>query len=222
MSSAYHYRPKFMDIRIRPPKPGERVEDQVRADAEEDVYKLKPGQVRCEHPDCLRPAEAKCPKGRGLANEFYQFCQTHAADYNKNWNFFEGMSQGDVSRFQAEALTGHRPTWPLRASNKSREAATAKLNPKMSPFDLFDRQGGGPVREERPKAEPQRHLGRLERQALSDLGLGVAADKAEIAARYKELLKRLHPDSNGGDRSTEAKLQVVIKAYKILKKQNLA
>ena len=37
-----------------------------------------------------------------------------------------------------------------------------------------------------------------------------------IKARYKELVKRLHPDANGGDRSSETRLQDVIVAYKTL------
>ena len=58
--------------------------------------------------------------------------------------------------------------------------------------------------------------------ALSDLDLDIHAEKTAIRTRYKELLKRLHPDANGGDRSTEAKLQRVIKAYKSLQAAGLA
>ena len=40
--------------------------------------------------------------------------------------------------------------------------------------------------------------------------------------RYHELLKRFHPDTNGGDRAAEVKLQRVIKAWKTLRKAGLA
>jgi DnaJ-class molecular chaperone len=57
---------------------------------------------------------------------------------------------------------------------------------------------------------------------LADLGLEPGADKEKVKAQYHDMLKRFHPDTNGGDRGAEAKLQRVIKAYKTLKKAGLA
>jgi curved DNA-binding protein CbpA len=65
-------------------------------------------------------------------------------------------------------------------------------------------------------------LGKLERNALADLDLTDVADKTQIRVRYTELVKKCHPDSNGGDRSAEHKLQRVLKAWKTLKKAGLA
>src|SRR5215469_13797528 len=87
MSSVFQYRPKFVDIRVRPPKPGE--EEAV----EEDVLKLKPGERRCEWPGCPQKASAKAPKSRDLPGEFYQFCSSHAGEYNRNWDYFAGMTE---------------------------------------------------------------------------------------------------------------------------------
>lgn len=83
------------------------------------------------------------------------------------------------------------------------------------PFGLFRAQQR---KAEADRMAGERHLGKLERVALADLDLDATADGAAIRARYKELLKRCHPDSNGGDRSAEHKLQRVIKAYKTLQK----
>jgi len=49
------------------------------------------------------------------------------------------------------------------------------------------------------------------------LGLDETADAAVIKARYKNLVKRLHPDANSGDRSNEDKLREIIRAYNYLK-----
>ncbi len=57
---------------------------------------------------------------------------------------------------------------------------------------------------------------------MADLDLDEDADAAKIRTRYTELVKRCHPDANGGDRSAEHKLQRVIKAYQLLKKSKLA
>jgi len=75
MDSDFKYRPRFKDIRIRPPggKPAEEV-------------------TLCEYPRCNEHATAKAPKSRERLNEHYHFCQKHAAEYNKSWNFFEGMA----------------------------------------------------------------------------------------------------------------------------------
>ena len=59
-------------------------------------------------------------------------------------------------------------------------------------------------------------------KALTTLGLDETADAPAIRARYKELVKRLHPDANGGDRSREEKLREIIQAYKHLRTARLA
>ena len=56
-----------------------------------------------------------------------------------------------------------------------------------------------------------------ERKALDVLGLEPEASTAEIKVRFKTLVKRHHPDANGGDRSAEDKLREIIQAYKYLK-----
>ena len=55
------------------------------------------------------------------------------------------------------------------------------------------------------------------RQALDVLGLDETADAAAIKAQYKALVKRFHPDANGGDRGFEERLRDIIKAHDMLK-----
>ncbi|HEX6866005.1 MAG TPA: J domain-containing protein [Caulobacteraceae bacterium] len=212
MSGFFQYRPKFVDIRVRPPVEGE--------DGTADVHTLKPGERRCDHPDCLRAATARAPKSRKLMNEHYWFCQQHAAEYNKGWNFFAGMSEGEIRAHQEARTTGERPTWSFKASNRSREAAAAAAKDGRvftDPFGLF----GGAWRRPEPESEHGPHVGRLERNALADLDLQPGVEARAIRARYTELVKRCHPDANGGDRSAEHKLQRVVKAYKTLQKAGM-
>ncbi len=213
MSGAFQYRPKFVDIRVRPPKEGER---------EADVHELKPGERRCDHPGCLAAATARAPKSRDMLDQHYWFCQPHAAEYNKSWNFYAGMSESQVRAAQEnEASTGGRPTWQFKASRFSREAAALAAGAGRGfsdPFGIFRAN----QRKAEALADAERRIGRIERNAFADLDLDVSADKAAIRGRYKELVKRCHPDANGGDRSAEHKLQRVIKAYKTLQKAGLA
>jgi hypothetical protein len=112
MPGAFQYRPKFVDIRVKPPKADE-------PDAE-DVNALKPGERACDHAGCRRAATARAPKSREMMNEHYWFCQEHAAEYNRNWNFFAGMSEGEMRAFQKDELftltpftsTVQAPHWP--------------------------------------------------------------------------------------------------------------
>jgi hypothetical protein len=213
MSGAFQYKPKFVDIRVRPPVEGE-------AEREADVHALKPGERQCDHPGCLRAATARAPKSRDMLHEHYWFCQPHAAEYNRNWNFFSGLSDAEIRRRQEEELmTGGRPTWQMKAGRHSREAASFSANfgtgkGYRDPFNMFGGGGAQP----RPEAEAARRLGKIERNALADLDLDEDADGPKIRSRYTELVRRLHPDANNGDRSGEHRLQRVIRAYQTLRK----
>ena len=223
MPASFEYKPRFKDMRIKPPKAGE-------AEAAADVLHLKPGEKPCDWPDCLKAATARAPKSRERLNDFYEFCQSHAAEYNKGWNFYAGMNEAQVrAAKENEAMTGGRPTWEMKAGKNSREAAAfaSKMGTTRAEgaagswqdsFGLFGRR----VREQAVHEEDTLRIGKLERQALADLDLDLRTDKAGMKARYHELLKRFHPDLNQGDRGAEAKLQRVIKAYKTLKKAGLA
>ena len=215
MPGAFQYKPKFVDIRVRPPVEGE-------AEQAQDVHALKPGERACDHPGCRRAATARAPKSRELLHEHYWFCQPHAAEYNRNWNFFAGLPEAEVRRRQQEEMmTGGRPTWEMKAGRMSREAAafTAKFGTGQGYRDPFNMFGGAGVHR---KPEPEaRRLGKIERNALADLDLDEDADGPKIRGRYTELVRRLHPDANNGDRSGENRLQRVIRAYQALRKAGM-
>ena len=211
MTSSFQYRPRFLDIRVRPPKPAE----EARA---RDVHALKPGERACDHQGCRAAAATRAPKSRDLLSDHYWFCQPHAAEYNRTWDFFAGMSEGEMRARMADDLaTGGRPTWSMKGGGRNREAASTR-GFFRDPFGIF---GAVRAKEEDDRAAFERRLGKLERVALADLDLDAGADGPAIRVRYLELVKRCHPDANGGDRSAEHKLQRVIKAYKTLQKAKL-
>ena len=82
---------------------------------------------------------------------------------------------------------------------------------------LFREFGG---KAEQAQGEPRRRdrvVHNAERKALEALGLEPEVTAQEIKARFKMLVKRHHPDANGGDRSTEDRLREIIQAYNYLK-----
>ncbi len=213
MSGAFQYRPKFIDIRVRPPK-----EDEAEKEAE--ALGLKPGERACDHAGCRRPAGTRAPKSRDMMDEHYWFCTAHAAEYNRQWDFFAGMSESQIRAHQASSFSGDRPTWAFGAKGGSREAAAGRVKLERDasdPLGLFAAQ-----RRRNEAGAVARKLGKLERNALADMDLDASAEAETIRARYIELVKRCHPDTNGGDRSAEHKLTRVIKAYAVLKKAKLA
>ena len=199
--------PLFDSIRVRP-----------RA---EEVH--APGGPRCQHTGCKQTGEFRAPKGRGQEGRFWLFCLEHVRAYNAGYNYFAGLPDDAVSSFQKDAATGHRPTWTMGVNpwsqRREKEAAAARPNVDDQ-FDLFTDHG---FRRARPEPEPERRrLKILERKALETLDLPEAATAAEIKTRYKTWVKRLHPDANGGDRSSEDKLRGIIQAYNTLRSAGLA
>jgi hypothetical protein len=209
MSDAFAYRPKFVDIRVSKSgkkKPG-------AAEKVERESSVRP----CDHMGCPAPGDHRAPKGRDRANEYWYFCLNHVSDYNRRWNYFSGMSASEYAEYQAREEVGHRPTWTFRAGKGDRVAASARdFQPGKKgadPFAIF----GGPEVEDASKVRPRRRLTRLQTLALEALLLDSEAGGAQIRARYAELVKRWHPDSNGGDRSAEDNLRRVVQAYQVLK-----
>ncbi|MDZ4109429.1 MAG: molecular chaperone DnaJ, partial [Brevundimonas sp.] len=176
-------------MRIKPPRPEEEA-------AEADVLHLKPGEKPCQWPDCRQAATARAPKSRERLNDFYDFCQRHAGEYNKGWNFYAGLTEGEVRAAQEnEAMTGGRPTWEMKAGKFTREAAafaskigTANNTGAGSWRDSFGLFGRRTQEQAGPGGEDDLRIGTPERSALADLALDVRTDKTKHKARSPELL----------------------------------
>lgn len=198
-----------------------------------DRIRVKPGEDRrlqaeqpcCEWPNCTEAASYRAPKGRNREHEYWRFCLHHVREYNQSYNFFAGMSDDAVARFQKDALTGHLPTWRMgviggkkRAAGKIGQFFDEGLG-AADPFDILRELGAHQGGAARSRVEAERRTVRnAERKALHALGLEDGVARSDIKARFKELVKRHHPDANGGDRGSEDKLREIIEAYNYLKK----
>lgn len=172
----------------------------------------------CQWEGCDHAGPHRAPKGRGSEGQYLNFCIDHVREYNKSYNYFDGMNDTQVRSFQKDALTGHRPTWRMGVDEKQAEGSGPAAGMK-DPFDLYD---GERVSRPDPKEQTRRRkLKALEKRSLGVLNLEGTAKGSEIKARYKELVKQHHPDANGGDRSSEDRLSEIIQAYNILKQAGL-
>jgi curved DNA-binding protein CbpA len=198
-----------------------------------DRIRVKPGEDRrlradepcCDWPHCSQSATHRAPKGRNREREYWRFCLEHVREYNQSYNFFAGMSDDAVARFQKDALTGHLPTWRIGMVGGNGRAKGKGGRPfaegfaSDDPFDILREFGGPRASTAQARAEAERRTVRnAERKALHALGLEEGAARTDIKARFKELVKRHHPDANGGDRTSEDKLREIIEAYNYLKK----
>ena len=189
-----------------------------------DGIRVKPSKDRrpktagpgCEWHGCKEKATHRAPKGRNRENEHWRYCLAHVRAYNQSYNFFAGMNDSAVMAYQKDALTGHRPTWKM---GTGKGAVRPDVGSTGDTFGLFSE---GLRAEQQQRAETARPIRNAERKALDTLGLDVGATTVEVKAKFKDLVKRHHPDANGGDRSTEDRLVEIIQAYNYLKSVGFA
>jgi len=196
--------------------------DRIRVKPDQD-RKLRASCPACEWPGCSAAATYRAPKGRGRENEYWRFCLGHVREYNHSYNFFAGMSNDEIARYQKEAVIGHRPTWKLgmNGGRPNGRSHSARFQPNLEgaddPLGLFRHFSAGQADGEHLRRRESRVIRNAERKALDTLGLEADATTAEIKLRFKTLVKRHHPDANGGDRSSEGRLREIIQAYNYLK-----
>lgn len=186
----------------------------------------KPDGPPCQWKGCDRPGSHRAPKGRGRDGEYFVFCVEHVRSYNANYNYFNGMSDGEVAKFQKDSITGHRPTWKMGDGSSATAGATSKARAHTAgDWDAYDRMQdphgffAWRAKQARKEAQtPRKQVKPLELKALNALHLEAEASKDDIKTRFKELAKRHHPDTNGGDKRSEEKLREVIQAYNYLKR----
>lgn len=165
-------------------------------------------QQGCDWPDCSDPGEYPAPVAPD-SDEKRFFCLSHIKIYNKSYNFFEGMEQKDIQAYQRSAHTGHRPTWNMGAN---RSAPGARPDWQFDdPLEIMKEQGV------KAPSDATRHVTTGQKKALETLNLEPDCKPDDVKPRYHQLLKRYHPDVNGGDRSLEEQLNKVIQAYNFLK-----
>ena len=183
--------------------------------------RFEDAEQECQAHGCVEIGEFRAPGPLGSSfdgpGNYLWFCLDHVREFNAGYDWFEGMSADEILHaqspiagwrsenrtFSADAGIDGMPRWadfsdPLdaisgrAASIKARAAGNRTVYSKFSPG---------------------------EEEALNVMGLQVDdTDRQTLRRRYSELVRRYHPDRNGGDRSHEAQLGRVVEAYQLLKK----
>jgi hypothetical protein len=184
-------------------------------------------QRQCEAPGCCEPGEFRAPgrrpNGFDGPGDWRWFCLQHVREFNAGYDWFEGMSaeeiisaqspvagwQTETRAFRHDAGLDGVPRWADFADPLEAIAARARgIRGKAE----------GRARDAAAAAQMRVRFSPDEARALEVMGLGSDTDKTRLRRRYSELVRRYHPDRNGGDRKHEARLGEVVEAYQMLKK----
>jgi hypothetical protein len=209
--SDYAYKPRLgFDIRIRPPE----------ADAGEPPAWAPAVERTCDVAGCGARATFRTARSPRDPSAKLWLCAAHAQEHNRSWNYFAGLSESEAEAARLATIYGDRPTWRLGRTARARNTQRARgPSDFLDTFGLFGEARRPPVAPGRMR--DGRALSRLQIKAFETLGLQTNAKGPDIRRRFAELLRRFHPDANGGDRSAEAQLNEVVRAHQILKKSRI-
>ena len=179
---------------------------------------------KCDNEHCGEPGKYRAPKHPDNLEDFFWFCLTHIREYNSKWNFFENHSEEELEKQFAADRVWERGTKPFGKPKDSakptvEERAWARLgidDPHQVLGDNATRNPGA-----NPSAGGSRRLPPAERKAIDILDAKDTMTKPELRKLYKKLIKELHPDLNGGDRSDEDRLQQVVWAWDQIKESKV-
>ncbi|MEM8800369.1 MAG: J domain-containing protein [Pseudomonadota bacterium] len=176
---------------------------------------------KCAWPGCTSAGEFRAPRSREAArtntdlpiDDYLWFCLDHVREYNQSWDFFKGLNPEDQAAVNGAHPGWDRPTWAF-GRHPYAAAFSADETNFQDPHGVFHSASARAqaARSSRSHAQVR---------ALKTLGLEPDAPEAEIKKRYRELIKRYHPDAHakraGDNASDERRLKSIIDAYNQLK-----
>jgi DnaJ domain len=184
------------------------------------------GRVRgsaqqCGAPGCQGAGEFRAPLYTHDAvsgdrpRQWQWLCLEHVREFNQRYNFFNGMNREEIEAAQMPMAGWARETRAFTQGGADKPPSWSDFH---DPLDAIASRFRTRMREAAPKVRSDgKSLSPEDRRALDAMGLPLDADRRALRARYSELVRRYHPDRNGGDRSFEAKLQRIVEAYQHLR-----
>ena len=162
----------------------------------------------CEWENCKESGKFKAPLERDNSKNYKWLCEEHIKLFNKNWNYFDGMSQNEIEKFLKSDLTWHRPTQKFASSDNF---FNILWNNALSDNFNFFKQNNTSYNLKSGR------LSEKDKDAFIIMGLEFKDDWPIIQKRFKTLVKKFHPDRNLGNKQYEDKLKKITLAYSHLK-----
>ena len=158
----------------------------------------------CAANGCQEEGRYPAPKSRSALRDYLWFCLEHVREYNKSWNYYEGLQGAALEAEIRRATTWERPSWKFATGNPSENT----FEDPLGLFDFENRDSGPVVRQLPPE----------ERRAWKILQLSPVTDIDIVKKQYKRLVKQNHPDKNGGNAAAEERLKDINLAYSLIRK----
>ena len=168
---------------------------------------------RCGVAGCGEPGEFRAPVSPGDFDgpgEWRYLCLDHVRAHNSSYNFFTGMTPDQIEEAQSPIAGWERHSRPFGQYGSDPPPAWSSFTDPLDAISARFRHGPA------QPGQPDRFTA-AERKALRTLDLADTIDRTQLRKRYSDLVRRYHPDRNGGDRSHERALGAVIEAYTLLK-----
>ena len=162
----------------------------------------------CDWNNCSEEATYRAPIEKDNSKRFRMLCLSHVREFNKNWNYFDGMNDNQICEFIKSDITWHKPTQSFGSSDNFfnilwNNALKGEMN-KSKIKNQIDHMS-------------QFKLNHNDVKAFSILGLSVGIRWEKVQEKFKKLVKKFHPDMNAGNKKYEDRLKVITLAYTQLK-----
>jgi hypothetical protein len=162
----------------------------------------------CDWNNCLELGEYKAPLEKDNSKNYRLLCLDHIKEFNKNWNYFSGMSDEEVVNFLKSDMTWHKPTQGFSSSdNFFKILWNNALNDGLNDLKF----------KKHFKNTKEFSFDNNDIKAFSILEIAVGLKWDKIQEKFKKLVKKFHPDINAGDKKFEEKLKIITLAYTQLK-----
>ena len=162
----------------------------------------------CEWENCKNKGSFKAPKDKDNSKKFMWLCKIHIKSFNRDWDYFKGMSQQEIEFFLKSDATWHRPTQKFGSlDNFFNILWNNALNDK---FRIFNHKDSF-------RLNSSNNLSEKDKEAFKTMGLKHSADWGTIQKKFKALVKKFHPDKNSGNKMYEDRLKKITLAYSHLR-----
>ncbi|GBR25068.1 molecular chaperone DnaJ [Kozakia baliensis NRIC 0488] len=167
-------------------------------------------------PGCTERAGYRAPKSRDSLSQYFWFCLMHVREYNAKWDYYKGMTPGQIEAHLRADVSWQRPSWKLG----ERGGKTFDEEEVLDPLDILGAGRARRAQAARERESQRRHSKYAPeplRQPLSTLGLEWPVSMDDLKTRYKNLARQHHPDANGGNPASEERFKAVNVAYTVVR-----
>lgn len=133
----------------------------------------------CNAYKCKKEGVYPAPKSRNELNNYNFFCIDHIRDFNKSWNYFEGLNEDQLELEIRNATTWERPSWKFGTKNLN-YSYKKQFKFDANKFELSSEKSINPEL--------------MNAWNILDLEPNTKID--DVKKKYKLLAKKWHPDTS--------------------------